>query len=187
MFDGQSLGLAPLTFELGVDYPDVFMREAHPYLRKIVTNIGGTTYAERNATVADRVDRKIAMSEKPVLMDDGGYNEMRQNQTAAFILAEKAAYTAARRAAATHPLKIVGLTLVKASTAWWSTVQDAQRVLVNNALKADPAAYGYDEIVDIASMPEMADPNNSTYFSDGIHWTIAGAEAVGEFVAASGV
>lgn len=169
----------------GPAYPVVFMQAKHSSVRRRVANIGGTTYTDRAASVAGRVDYWASTYRRCVLIDDGGYEELKNGLNAAAILAQKAAYTAARRATGQYDL-IVGTT-VTPSTNYWSAGQEAVRVAVNAALLADPQLYGYDLVANTAGHPNLADPANTTYYFDGTHLTAAGAVAYAQALVDSGV
>jgi hypothetical protein len=42
-------------------------------------------------------------------------------------------------------------------------------------------------VIDIAAIPELADPTNTTYFSDGIHWTPTAAALVAQALVDAGI
>ena len=183
VFDGQSNVLYPTIAQ---SYPTKFRADAHPTNDLRHAAIGGTTYAEREVTAPDRVDWWMDTAADVVLVDDGMEEELRDGQDATFILNAISAYTTARRAARPD-ITIVGLTTPPATTAWWTAGQDTVRQTVNAAILANPATYGYDQVVDVAGIPELADPSNTTYFSDGIHFTDAATTLVAAELVEAGI
>lgn len=183
MFDGQSLGYTP--FVLGQSYPYKFMATKAD-VRFAVANLPGTTYAERLPSIVGRVDNLFASGETAVLIDDGGTHDIestRGNMTSAQALAAKAAYTAARRAAGAD--YIVGLTIPPSTTL--TAGEETNRLAVNAALVADPAAYGYDEIVDVAAITQLQNANDAAYYYDGTHWTDAATTLVAQALVDAGI
>ena len=183
MFDGQSLGITPFTTAQA--YPAKFMA-THPDSQHVVANIPSTTYAQRETSARGRVDHLFSRSLHCVLVDDGGSYDISTahgNMNAAQALAAKAAYTEARRAAGAD--YIVGLTISPAVIL--TDTEETARQAVNAALLADPEAYGYDEIVDVASIPELQDTGNLTYYFDGTHWTDTATTLVAQSLIDAGI
>lgn len=45
---------------------------------------------------------------------------------------------------------------------------------INTPLRANWQAIGLFSLIDIETIPDLTDPSNTTYYSDGTHWTAAG-------------
>lgn len=135
--------------------------------------ISGTTYAFRNTTVIDRVDRAYINATRNTILDVGGQTDLLPGAagglalTGAALLAISEAYADARRAAGCD--YVVEFTVLKST--FYDAPQEAQRVIYNNLMKA---STHFDAVVDVASRAEFSDPNNATYFYDGLHFTQAG-------------
>lgn len=70
-------------------------------------------------------------------------------------------------------------TLLKTAHSNWDAGKEAQRVAFNNHILANYAAMGADRIADLAAVPELSDPNNTTYFmADKLHLQVPGFTAV---------
>lgn len=167
------------------------MAAKHPGVPYSVCNIGGTSYAFRNTTVADRVDTWLRQHKNNVLVDDGGANEYgvidNPPMTWEQVRDVKKAYTDARRAAGAE--YIVGITLTPGidqidTSFWYEAPELAEMAEGNAAMLADPASFGYDQVIDVASIPQLQDPTNTTYFYDGIHYTNATTDLIANKIGA---
>lgn len=167
------------------NYGPKFMAAKHPGVPYTVCNIGGTSYAFRDQTVVDRVDMWLRQHPDNVLIDDGGANEYgvidNPPMTWQQVRDVKLAYTEARRAAGAQ--YIVGLThtpgIDQIDTQFWFDAPElAEMALGNAAMVADPESFGYDQVIDIASIPQLQDPTNTTYFYDGVHYADPAATLV---------
>ena len=184
MFDGQSLGYTP--FIAAQAYPAKFMALAHPGVRHVVTNLPGTTYAQRDPGIKGRTDYLFDRAAQSVLIDDGGSYDIEDgfgNMTAAQILTTKSNYTAARRAAGAD--KIVGITIPPANILTGD--EETIRQTVNVALLLNPATYGYDQIVDVGGVPALQNTADPAVYYDGVHWTNAATTIVAQTLADAGV
>jgi hypothetical protein len=159
-------------------YPLQFMALAHPTLPYNVGNIGATSYATRELTAGSRIDTWLRANPNNVLVDDGGGNEygVIDNPPMSWeqVRDIKLAYCEARRAAGAA--KIVGLThtpgIDDPGSEFWFSATELAEILEGNAnLVANPEAWGYDQVVDIASIPELQDPAQGAYYYDGVHFT----------------
>lgn len=180
-------------------YPVQFMALAHPDLPYTVANVGGTHYTagvtpSRGDTVDSRVDYWLAQYPDNILIDDGGGNELGVTtypaQTAEEVLAIKRTYCEARRAAGAK--RIIGVTMTPGidlpdSEFWFAAAELEQLARLNDFLRDDPESGGYNKVVDIASIPQLQDPTNTTYFYDGIHYTAAAAALVAQKLADEGI
>lgn len=181
VFDGQSNGLSPFT--LSQSYPHKFRAQARPDAGLRVANIGSTTYAERTANATTRVDWWLTTAERTVWIDDGGEEELKDGMDAENILAAMLNYATARRAAGADVL--VALTTPPSN--YWSAPQDAVRLEVNDDLLNNPEAFGYDYTVDIGSIPELQDPDDTDIYFDGVHYTDAATTIVAQALADAGL
>lgn len=207
IFDGQSLGVgaqdpaAPANSgaHFYANYGPLFMAQAHPDLPYTIANVGGTHYTagvepSRGGSVHARVDQVLAQSPNNVLIDDGGANELgvttHPAQSAEAVLAIKRQYCADRRQAGAR--WIIGMTSTPGidqpdTEFWFSAAELVQLERMNEMLRADPASGGYDQVVDMAGIPELQDPANTDYFYDGVHFKKAAAQKVADLLEAEGV
>lgn len=176
-FDGQSLNLAPFG---GLPFTTRAMGTAPmAAIGWRVPAIQSTTYDQRAVGASSRVDQFVRESRHPILVDTAGTAEIDAGLTAAQTLQEMKDYIGARRAAGF--VYVVGLTVPAATL--FDAAKTTQRLAYNALLTSGSAAGFYDAVVDIASIPELADPTNTTYFSDGIHFTAVAAQLVADLVA----
>jgi hypothetical protein len=168
-------------------WPQLFMAAAHPGVKYAIVGIGGTTFDERATINAyDRIDRYAEKYGNARLVIDAGFSDIdRALLTAAQLRDKYAAYADARRAAGFG--HITGLTVNRGSDAWYDATGQATRLAVNDMMRADPEAFGFDVLVDIDAVPELADPLDATYRYDGLHYTAAGAAEHAQAVASAGV
>lgn len=175
VFDGQSLIYAPPT---GLSWAKRYMVGKLYYGESFRVAVQGTTFAQRstgsiNATT--RVDPLLAATDRRVvLFSDGGTSDLLADLTSSQVVTAMDSYHDARRTAGADYIAIP--TVVKAAT--MTAGQNTERLALNAALLADPASAGADKVVDIASIPELADPTNPTYYYDQLHFTDAAAELV---------
>lgn len=173
MFDGQSLIYAPVT---SPSWPDRYM-QGRTVSESFRVGIQGTTFATRATTATTRVDPLLAATDRRVvLVSDGGTSDLLADLTSTQVLAAMDSYHDARRTAGADLIAIP--TVVKAST--MTAGQDTQRQALNTALLADPTAAGADLVVDIAGLPDLADPTDTDWFYDGLHYTAAAAQLVAD-------
>lgn len=173
MFDGQSLGNTPFF------YPQTYPYKVGALLgmKSVTCNNSGTTYAQRNVGISSRVDSVFGRSIRSVLFDDGGTYDIDTANGAldtAATLAAMQAYTAARKAAGAD--KLIRLSIPPALIL--TAGEEATRVAVNAALKANPQQYGYDQFIDLMEVPALTNPNDASMYFDGTHWTDAATTLV---------
>lgn len=163
IFDGQSFNFAPAV---DTAFPIVLTASlpASKY-RSDVVGVSSTTYAQRSVDAATRVDQRIPL-QKTILFDVGGPSDIIANLTATQVLTAAEAYADARRTAGVDI--IIGFTVTPGSSAWYSSGQDTVRQTYNTNLKA---SSHFNAVVDMASLPHAANPNDTTYFYDGLHPT----------------
>lgn len=169
VFDGQSLNYSPIS--------------GPPLLPKMVADllpdgsaycvvaIGGTTYDSRATSIASRTLPLLRNGAPSIVVDLGGNSDLgTQSLTAAQLVTRVEAYAASvRTSGATH---VVETTVIPAHAALYDAAEDAQR-LAYNGLLLDGLA-GVDAVADIAAIPDLADPSDTDWYSDGVHPTAAG-------------
>lgn len=172
IFDGQSFNFAP---DVANSYPRLLMAQLPKLYRGDEVAVGGTPYINRAGTAAKRTDSKMPLNgDTCLLLDNGGQTDIYQlgmNLTAAQTIADMESYWNARFTA--------GADYIIVATVTKSTVYDAdgetQRQALNTAILASSVP---DAVVDLASLPHAADPNDTTYFYDGLHPTAAFAAEI---------
>lgn len=179
VFDGQSFCHVPLP-----TLPQIVTALLKPHSWAVV-GISSTTYATRTATAASRTDRHVVNGSRQVLVDIGGQSDLLGGLTAAQILSAAESYADGRRTAGFD--LIVGCTVppIQQTTGVWGTytaAMETQRVAYNPLLKA---SSHFDAVADIAAIVQLADPSDTTYFSDGLHPTLAGANPIGAVIVAA--
>lgn len=142
-----------------------------------VVALAGTTYAQRATTVVGRVDQYARLSARPALIDLGGQSDLLTDMSATSLLTASEAYASERRTAGFAVL--VGCTIPHMAEGMVSPTvgQEAQRVAYNALLRSSVV---FDAIADLAADPRLSDASNATYFSDGLHPTLAGAAAIAD-------
>lgn len=130
-----------------------------------VVGISSTTYAARAADQQNRSFNRFLGSKTPILIDIGGQSDLLASLTAAQILTAMETYhTSAKLAGAT---KTIACTIPGITAAWGFTgAMETQRLALNSSILSSTV---FDEVADLASVPEASDPNDTTYFSDGLH------------------
>lgn len=166
VFDGQSLNNTPSA---GVtSYPAQTMAgRSVPWVNAAVSGQSFTTLA---TTAAIRTDYLVKQADSTVLVLCGGTSDILDGDSAATVASDMAAYASARRSAGVD--RVIATTIT-GNTAFTGP-QESVRVAANALILADAT---YDAVVDLASVPELDDPADVTYYSDGLHWTTAGATA----------
>lgn len=174
VFDGQSLNIVPTTSS----YPAQTMANAPGVPWKNVA-IGGAAIVQLTRTVADRVDRWPALSAYTIYVLCEGTTEIGLAETGADFYTAIGAYADHARS--------VGYDYVIATTISPSTIfsggVETERQNANTLLLAD-ASGKFDDVVDVTT-GVMADPNDTTYYVDGTHFTAAGAGVVAGIVYAA--
>lgn len=180
-FDGQSNSLSP--YDAATAYPYITMAHFDEVAAYTPKAIGGTSFPTRGSTAPTRVDPLLTQYHlRSVLFSDGGPSDLGvDGQTAAQTIARALSYNTARRDAGWET--IIGNT-VPVGYLYAEGTENAERIAYNAAVVADPSVIGADAIMDWAGIPQLQDYNNPTYFSDGLHFTSAGAALVGDQAAA---
>lgn len=128
-------------------------------------------------TQAKRRDPLLQHSETTVFVMNGGTGDISHLQSAATILATMQTYASTARTAGADRV-IVG------TIPTWNVItgpMETERVALNNLIRA---ADDWDAVCDIAADPRFQDPDNTTYFVDGIHFADKGHEAAAELFGA---
>ena len=147
-----------------------------PGLSYAATAVVGTTYAQRAPTIADRVYRQVINGNPAILVDLAGQSDLATDVTAPTLLATVEAQADACRAAGFAAY--VACT-IPPSTAY-TAPQEAQRVAYNTALRSSTHV---DAVADIAAIPQLANAADTTYYSDGLHFTVAAVTLVAPVIA----
>lgn len=140
--------------------------------------VGGTTYPDRLATAPHKIDGQLRAHTDATIIDNGGYSDIEDDAvSAATLLTRHQTYVAARKAA--------GCSRYVASTLPDNTTLSApEKVVMEDFNDLLRAADHYDDLVDLAAVPELSDASNTTYFSDGLHFTAAGAAIAADAITA---
>lgn len=172
LFDGQSFAYTPTvaTSHYGAL---IGLLPAHRYTFGFVAS-AATTYAQRAATAAGRVDSSIPKDRPTVLIDVAGQSDIIAagsgggDLTAAQTLTAMESYWTARRTAGVD--YIIPSTVPPMTSAWLDADGQTQRTTLNPLILA---SSGANAVSNIAALANAADPANTTYFSDGLHPTAA--------------
>lgn len=185
--DGQSLNFVPVG---GTTYPDL-VRSGHPTVSVRVVGISGKSWTTLTASRAIRVNPLlVGVSSTVVVVLLGGTSDLfaPENDTGATVYADMVAYAVAVRAAIVAAGKTAKLA---ACTITPSTLltgppggQDAERVSANALIMADASA-AFDAKIDLASDPHLSVNSDLGYYSDGTHWTAAGASKAYDLINAA--
>lgn len=175
IFDGQSYIMVPF-FE--PTWPDRFMA-GRPRAQHFLVGAGGTTYAQRTAAGRLAPVLGLPFGHPVTLISDGGESDIMADLTAAQVIAAMKSYHDAARVVRPD-VRIAGPTIPVASSAWYSAGQLAVLAQVNTLLRANPAAAGLDVLVDVAALPQLADPLDTRYRYDQLHYTALAAKAVAD-------
>lgn len=169
VFDGQSLVYSPATGQALAGR----INDALPPHYSFTAAISGTTYATRTADMAARSFWQFHNAQHAVLIDIGGTSDLLAGLTAAQVLTAMENYATAALAAGAG--QVIASTVPPVSlTGWgWTSGMETQRAALNSLILASSV---FDAVADIAAVPESADPDNATYYSDGLHPTAALAD-----------
>ena len=175
VFDGQSLSI------LG-RFPSKVMTamDAATGLSLWSRNVavGSAAWHDLALTAVDRLFPYGSVALSTALVMNGGQSDLWDGESGAQVYAEEVAYAAAARAAGFDV--VVAITICPGQ---YSEAEEAARLEHNDLLLAD-ASGGFDAVVDVAALPELADPTDLTYYDAlGIHWTEAGAQIAADAVA----
>ena len=166
VFDGQSLLNSPAT---GLAPPHVLMTGVKAPFH--IAAVSGTTFAQRAASVVERVDAKLkAYSKGGVYVNLGGYSDIVGGMTGANAAASAISNAQARKAAGFS--KVIECT--QPDNTQMTSGQHTQRLAYNAAILESSV---FDSIIDLASVPGLV-ASDASLFSDGLHFTQAGANLV---------
>lgn len=130
-----------------------------------VTGVSGTTYATRVTDQQGRSFSRFAGAKYPIMHDMGGPSDILASMTAAQVLTAMETYHTAAKAAGAY--KTIASTMTPMTAAWsYTGAMETQRLALNEGIRASTV---WDAVSDLASVPESADPANTTYYQDGLH------------------
>lgn len=170
VFDGQSLNIVPTV---PLSFPTKVMATGITGTTSTNAGITATTWLERQGDVTQRVDRfLLSCSGTKTLIDTAGTRNINQSMTAADIFAEASDYWQARRDAGFD--QIIALTV--SPTTDFGTAPSAKLTILSAYNDLLRAAVGteLDGLTDLDDLiPQLNNPNDATYYSDGTHYTDA--------------
>lgn len=183
VFDGQSLNNQPSgTPQLTLPYVSTFglgpvgnvsIGGASWTALTTGTGLGGASFS-----AAQRLHPVFRHSANVVLTLVGGTSDLLfEDDDAATVLSDMVAYSdAARAAAATYSTDIYVIGCTIPATFNMTTDQNDDRLEFNDLLIAD-AGSDFDAVVDLTEdeLGPLADPDDTTYYFDGVHWNATGA------------
>jgi lysophospholipase L1-like esterase len=80
--------------------------------------------------------------------------------------------------------KVIAFTIAPRDDTGWTAPKEAERVSLNTQIRASSA--NYDALIDIDLIPNLTDPNNTTYYqADKFNLTTAGQTALANYVYAT--
>lgn len=139
--------------------------------------VAGQTTTQMLANGSTQVDSLFASGKENIVTVLEGTNDLGMLQDATAVYDNLVAYCNARRAAG---FKVVIGTIPPSS--FFSGTQETRRQTVNTNLRANWATFA-DALADFAADSRLSNNLNSTYYTDGTHWTQAGCQAAAEIVA----
>lgn len=163
-FDGQSLNLFPAASP----YPTQLMALLSP-MTWAVPAVNSTSYADRTPDAPKVVDPFALNATRAVLIDVGCQKELATlGLTAAQALSAMTTYLDARRTAG---FDVIIASTVPGST-FYDAAMDAQRLALNNLIRS---STHFDGVVDLAADPRLQNGADTTFFADGVHYSVLGA------------
>lgn len=169
IFEGQSLNLQPSA---GTPYPQALIALYTDKPAYNVVAIGGVSMTTLYRTAPTRCWALGKGGTNPILIITGGSSDIYgEEDTGATVYSDMGLHSVGFKAANASG-KVICCTITK-STVMTST-ELTNRTNANTLIKADASHY-FDQVVDIDAVTELTDPTNTTYFSDGTHYTTAGA------------
>lgn len=130
-----------------------------------------------SADAATQIDAYRQAGRPNIVIVLEGTNDLGMLQDATAVYDNLVAYCNARRAAG---FKVVIGTIPP--SVFFNGVQETRRQTVNTNLRANWATFA-DALADFAADSRLSNNLNSTYYTDGTHWTQAGCQAAAEIVA----
>lgn len=179
IFDGQSLNGIPISPGSVNAYPPKMM-STRPNGVFVQPWLGGHAWAQLDDSFAERCAAYCRMSPITFYIMVGGTTDYGVGAAGATVYANEGIM--ANLAKASNPNIIVINTTTTPSVAISGT-NETNRVAGNALTLADASNY-FNAVVDLATKPELDDPNDTTYYSDGTHWKIAGCTAAAGYIGA---
>lgn len=175
VFDGQSLNAAPI----GNSYPLKLMNGPYRGIPWRNVPIAGTSWTVLGNTVASRTHPYATKARWAILCMCGGTSDLQapESNDGPTLYADMASYANGCRTAGYD--YIIGTT-VTPSTQFLASEETA-RVAANTAIKGNSGAP-FDAVVDFAGDSRLANPADTTYYADGLHWTAAGAQVAADLM-----
>lgn len=171
MFDGQSL----MTTPTGLSASIKLFAVTGGNVTTPNHAVAATTYATRAGTQASRYGATLNAHRRSTVLDLGGQSDLWADMSAATLYAAALSYWNTLRAAGAD--FIVPCTIPHALNFQLAPTQNAERLAYNALLRA---STDVDDVVDVAADPRFANPQDTTYFADGLHPTEAGAQVIAE-------
>lgn len=174
VFDGQSLNAAPLANP----YPRQLMttlRSGVPWTNVPISGTSWTTLAKSASQRSYLFGTKAAVN---IFIMCGGTSDITDGDTAATIYADMESYADGARTAGFD--YVIGTTITPSTS--FTGPQETVRVAANVLIMADAGA-AFEAQVDFAADTRLDDPTDATYYTDGLHWTTAGAGVAAELMA----
>lgn len=178
--DGQSLLRFPET-PPGQTMPDYLAALLAPQGIK-VSNVAHSAISY-SGLLPDLTSRdgnaKIARTTLTILV--GGFSDVwLENNAGTVVYADMGRYADAKRALGyTY---VIGTTITPASDSVWFAQAQKDKWTDANVLILADANSKFDTVIDLAGTPGLDDPDDLTYYADGLHWTAAGAELAADTV-----
>lgn len=133
------------------------------------TAISGSSFSSREATAPTRVDHLFKSAFDGVIVASGGTLELSTGSSAASVLTAQQTNVTNRHAVGWQVL----VATIPASTGITGG-EETERLSYNASVRANTGNW-HDGCIDLAADSRLQDPNNTTYFVDGTHFTAAGA------------
>ena len=176
IFDGQSLNAAPI----GNSYPLKLMTGPYKGVPWKNVPIAGTSWTVLANTVADRTWPHAIRARWAILCLCGGTSDLQapESNDGPTVYSDMSAYANGCRTA--------GFDYIIATTITPSTVfltsEETARQAANTAIIGNSGAP-FNAVVDFAADSRLSNPADTTYYTDGLHWTIAGAQVAADLMA----
>lgn len=181
VFDGQSMNVYP-------GFPNNFPTQAMvnilnrpcPYA---IPAVPGISWTGLSYSAPERTFKWGPLAGNGIFVMTGGHSDIGDElDSAATVYAQMGAYGNAARAVGFD--KVIALTITPSRAFFTDTGTEPVRLAFNSLLLADASDY-FDAIVDDASIPELMDYTNATYYEQvaQTHWQPPGATLVAQLVA----
>lgn len=169
--DGQSLNVMPADYWISARLQELFDADGYDV---VVSNVArsGISYTGLTSDVGQRATHGHRAQENGGLLIGGTSDIFWEADLGPKVYADAGAYAAALRA---RGYDWVMMTTITPTTSWFGSM--TSRWAIANALINADASHYFDAVVDLASTPPLDDPGDTTYYSDGLHWSVAGVDA----------